>query len=91
MPAASQSDRGPRNNPHTPQAKDRVLRFLEKPKPEEIQTNNINAGVYILETPVLELMPPAVKYSIERSFFPALLERGDPTVKPIRAAAWHQR
>jgi mannose-1-phosphate guanylyltransferase len=69
-------------------SEDRVLRFVEKPKPEEIQTNNINAGVYILETPVLELMPPAVKYSIERSFFPALLERGDRVLGPVHHGYW---
>jgi len=28
----------------------RVLRFLEKPRPEQITTNNINAGIYVLET-----------------------------------------
>ena len=39
----------------------RVLRFLEKPRPEQIRTNTINAGVYVLETRVLELMPPGVE------------------------------
>ena len=27
----------------------RILRFLEKPSPDEITTNMINAGTYILE------------------------------------------
>jgi len=66
----------------------RVLRFLEKPKPEDIRTNNINAGVYVLETRVLELMPPGVKYSIERGFFPALLERGDRVLGPVHEGYW---
>jgi NDP-sugar pyrophosphorylase family protein len=66
----------------------RVLRFLEKPKPEEITTDTINAGIYILETRVLELIPPAVKHSIERAFFPALLARGDLVLGPVHRGYW---
>jgi NDP-sugar pyrophosphorylase family protein len=65
-----------------------VLRFREKPKPEEITTNTINAGVYILETRVLELVPPGVGYSIERGFFPALLARGDTVLGPVHRGYW---
>lgn len=35
----------------------RVLRFLEKPKPEETSCKNINAGTYVLEPSVLDLDP----------------------------------
>src|SRR5207344_3186378 len=66
----------------------RVRRFLEKPKPEEITTNTINAGVYVLETGVLELIPPAVSHSIERAFFPALLARGDLVLGPVHRVYW---
>jgi mannose-1-phosphate guanylyltransferase len=66
----------------------RVRRFLEKPKPEEITTNNINAGVYVLETRVLELIPPAAVHSIERAFFPALLARGDLVLGPVHRGYW---
>jgi len=66
----------------------RVLRFLEKPRPEEIRTNTINAGVYVLETRVLELMPAGVTYSIERGFFPALLARGDRVLGPVHEGYW---
>jgi len=55
----------------------RVRRFVEKPKPSEITTDTINAGIYVLQTSTLSLMPPAVNHSIERGFFPALLARGD--------------
>ena len=40
-------------------AENRVLRFLEKPKPEDIATvdiNTINAGIYILEPSILDLI-----------------------------------
>jgi NDP-sugar pyrophosphorylase family protein len=66
----------------------RVLRFVEKPPPDQIRANTINAGVYVLETRVLELMPPGVKHSIERQFFPALLERGDKVLGPVHEGYW---
>ncbi len=54
----------------------RVQSFLEKPRPEEIDTNLINAGVYVLEPEVLDLIPPGRAVSIEREVFPALVEQG---------------
>lgn len=54
----------------------RVQAFLEKPRPEEIDTNLINAGVYVLEPEVLELIPPGRAVSIEREVFPRLVEEG---------------
>src|SRR5574341_2678682 len=48
-----------------------VLRFLEKPKPEEITTNNINAGIYVLEPDTFDRIPRDVAWSIERSYFPS--------------------
>jgi mannose-1-phosphate guanylyltransferase len=54
----------------------RVLSFLEKPRPEEIDTNLINAGLYILEPDVLDLIPPGRPVSIEREVFPQLVEDG---------------
>ncbi len=59
-------------------ADDRILRFTEKPKPEEITTNLINAGTYIIEPEVLGLIPPDTFYMFERGLFPLLLQRGDP-------------
>lgn len=53
-----------------------VLRFLEKPKADElkqIDLNTINAGIYILEPKVLDLIPKGEKYSFEYQFFPHLL------------------
>ncbi len=54
-----------------------VREFLEKPGPEQIDTNLINAGAYILERTILEEMAPAgTNISIEREVFPALVGRG---------------
>ena len=49
---------------------------MEKPGPEEIETNLINAGAYILERDVLADMAPAGPISIEREVFPELVGHG---------------
>lgn len=54
----------------------RVQRFIEKPPPGEAPTNLINAGTYILEPSVLDLIPPGEPTSVERQTFPLLVERG---------------
>jgi mannose-1-phosphate guanylyltransferase len=54
-----------------------VRQFLEKPRPEEIDTNLINAGLYVLEPDVLDLVPEGRAVSIEREVFPVLCERGE--------------
>lgn len=56
----------------------RVRRFLEKPKPDEITVNTINAGTYILEPRVLDLIPAGENHSFEYGLFPTLLEKGEP-------------
>lgn len=58
----------------TPDA--RVSAFVEKPRAEEIDTNLINAGLYILEPEVLDLIAPDTVVSIERDVFPRLVEAG---------------
>ena len=55
----------------------RVLRFIEKPAPGEAPTNNINAGTYVLEPSVLDLIPEGESYSFEYQLFPDLLKRGE--------------
>ena len=54
-----------------------VREFVEKPGPEQIDTNLINAGAYVLERDVLEEMAPAgTNISIERDVFPGLVGDG---------------
>src|SRR3979411_2179770 len=47
----------------------RIRRFLEKPKADEITCNNINAGTYILEPKVLDLIPAGENHSLDYGFF----------------------
>ncbi|HLM32310.1 MAG TPA: NDP-sugar synthase [Solirubrobacterales bacterium] len=53
-----------------------VLGFLEKPEPGQIDTDEVNAGAYVLERAVLELIPSGRPVSIEREIFPRLVGRG---------------
>ena len=54
-----------------------VREFLEKPSVDQIDTNLVNAGAYILQRSVLDIMAPAgTKISIEREVFPRLVGQG---------------
>jgi mannose-1-phosphate guanylyltransferase len=53
-----------------------VLEFLEKPDPSVIDTDEINAGTYVLERAVVDLIPAGRAVSIEREVFPRLVGRG---------------
>ena len=53
-----------------------ITEFLEKPEPEQIDTDEINAGAYLLERPVLDRIPPDRSVSIEREVFPELIGEG---------------
>ncbi len=54
----------------------RVGRFVEKPAPGETDSRLINAGTYVLEPSVLELIAPGVRTSVERDTFPRLVAEG---------------
>jgi mannose-1-phosphate guanylyltransferase len=53
-----------------------VLGFVEKPSPDQIDTNLISAGVYVLERELLELIPAERNVSIERELWPLLVGAG---------------
>jgi NDP-sugar pyrophosphorylase family protein len=65
-----------------------VRRFLEKPGEDEITCNTINAGIYVLEPETFERIPPDTAWSIERSYFPSLIERGETFVAYIYGGYW---
>jgi mannose-1-phosphate guanylyltransferase len=54
----------------------RVCEFLEKPGTDQLVTNLINAGTYIIEPHMLELAPEGQRYSFERGLFPLALNKG---------------
>jgi mannose-1-phosphate guanylyltransferase len=54
----------------------RVTAFVEKPPPGEADVDTINAGTYVLEPDVLELIPGGRAVSVEREVFPLLVGDG---------------
>jgi mannose-1-phosphate guanylyltransferase len=53
-----------------------VKNFVEKPSPDQIDTNRISAGCYVLERSVLDLLVKDAPASIERDVFPRLVGNG---------------
>lgn len=56
---------------------ERILRFVEKPETKEAAPSDLaNAGTYLLEPEVFDVIPPGKATSIERETFPQLLTEG---------------
>ncbi|MFN8161157.1 MAG: NDP-sugar synthase [Solirubrobacterales bacterium] len=61
----------------TTSAAGEVQAFLEKPEdPATAQTNEVNAGIYVLERSVVDSIPEGRAVSIEREVFPRLIGHG---------------
>ena len=54
----------------------RIAQFVEKPAPGTEPSNLINAGTYVFEPSVLDLIAPGARVSIERDTFPRLVAAG---------------
>jgi mannose-1-phosphate guanylyltransferase len=65
-----------------------IRRFIEKPPPDEITTNMINAGTYIIEPELFRYVPPNQHYMFERGLFPVVLQTGDPMFAYPSRAYW---
>jgi mannose-1-phosphate guanylyltransferase len=53
-----------------------ISSFVEKPPKETAPTNDINAGTYLFEREILDLIPSGRNVSIERETFPAVIAAG---------------
>jgi len=65
-----------------------VERFVEKPSPDQIRCDTINAGIYVLEADTLDRIPADTVYSVERAYFPSLIERGETFVAHVDRGYW---
>jgi len=57
-------------------ARMKIGKFVEKPKPEEMVADTINAGVYVFSPGIFDAIGPDNPVSLERFVFPHLLEKG---------------
>lgn len=55
----------------------RVRQFLEKPRWEQVVTDLVNTGIYVMEPSAMELVPDDTPYDFAKDLFPRLLQRGD--------------
>ncbi len=65
-----------------------IQRFIEKPNPDEITCDTINAGIYVLEPDTFDRIPKDVPWSIERSFFPSLIDRRETFMAYVYRGYW---
>ena len=65
-----------------------IRRFIEKPNRDEVTTNMINAGTYIIEPELFEYVPPGQHYMFERGLFPAVLQTANPMYGYRSRAYW---
>jgi len=57
---------------------DRVVRFLEKPRPDQVFSRWVSAGLFVLEPGVLDFIPQDDAPDFGRDIFPAILAAGQP-------------
>ncbi len=57
-------------------ADDHIVRFVEKPRPGEVFSNWVNAGIYVLSPEILELIPAGQPCDFGRDVFPRVLAQG---------------
>ena len=53
-----------------------ITEFKEKPKPEEVFSNLINAGVYVVNKDILKFVPNGEMYDFSKDLFPLLMRKG---------------
>ncbi|WP_456451038.1 sugar phosphate nucleotidyltransferase [Palaeococcus sp. (in: euryarchaeotes)] len=56
----------------------RIMRFKEKPKPEEAFSNLVNAGIYAFEPEAFDLFPKGQNFDFSKDLFPKMLEENLP-------------
>ena len=66
-----------------------VTAFLEKPEtPEEIVTDQINAGCYVFRRSLIDQIPSRRVVSVERETFPGLLSAGRKVIGVVDEGYW---
>lgn len=66
----------------------RIKYFLEKPSWEEVFSDNINTGIYILEPEVLSHIPEKKQFDFSKDLFPRLLAEKVPFFGFVSGGYW---
>jgi mannose-1-phosphate guanylyltransferase len=66
----------------------RIMRFKEKPKQEEVFSNLINAGVYVIQREAFDFVPEDTKFDFSKNLFPKLMEAGKPLYGSLLRGLW---
>jgi len=56
----------------------RIRQFKEKPRPEEVFSNLVNAGIYVFEPEAFDHVPKNKNFDFSRDLFPRMLENDLP-------------
>lgn len=65
-----------------------ICKFKEKPTLDEAFSNLINAGLYIIEPEVMDLVPKGEKYDFSKQLFPEVLARNWPMYAKTVNGIW---
>jgi len=66
----------------------RILEFKEKPRPEEVFSNLVNAGVYVVEKEIMGHVPKFRMYDFSRDLTPMIIDRGYRVQGHILSGMW---
>lgn len=69
-------------------ARDRVHRFIEKPRWGRVVTDLVNTGIYCIEPGVMDMVPENTPCDFARDLFPRLLRAGYPLVGISAPGYW---
>ena len=65
-----------------------VTGFVEKPAWEQVVTDRVSTGIYVLSPDVIDRIPPGEKYDFARDLFPRLLRDGIPMRGILAEGYW---
>lgn len=66
----------------------RVVRFQEKPEWDEVFSDTVNTGIYILNPDVMRRVPPGKPYDFSQHLFPELLRENVPIFGWVADGYW---
>lgn len=66
----------------------RIVKFKEKPKPEEAFSNLVNAGIYIINKSVFDYVPANSFFDLSKDLFPILMEKGHRLQGFVLSGVW---